>query len=76
VVSTLLRGIYALGKLNWQPLGAYAIARSGRAIPRSGRPRQTKPGELFAFDLLLNAVMAGLLLGGFYAAVFEKQPNA
>ena len=24
---------------------------------------------MFSFDLLLNAVMAGLLLGGFYAAV-------
>jgi len=26
-------------------------------------------GELLSYDLLLNAVMAGLLLGGFYAAV-------
>ena len=26
-------------------------------------------GEMFSYDLLLNAVMAGLLLGGFYAAV-------
>jgi branched-chain amino acid transport system permease protein len=26
-------------------------------------------GEMFSYDLLLNAVMSGLLLGGFYAAV-------
>jgi len=26
-------------------------------------------GELLSYDLLLNAVTAGLLLGGFYAAV-------
>ena len=34
-------------------------------------PEKTNPprGEMFSYDLLLNAVTAGLLLGGFYAAV-------
>src|SRR5450755_4620250 len=37
---------------------------------RSIRRGQNKSrGEMFSYDLLLNAVTAGLLLGGFYAAV-------
>jgi branched-chain amino acid transport system permease protein len=37
----------------------------------STRTETTNPsrGEMFSYDLLLNAVTAGLLLGGFYAAV-------
>jgi len=38
-----------------------------RRIPCK-RPKQSR-GEMFSYDLLLNAVTAGLLLGGFYAAV-------
>src|SRR5205809_1442085 len=36
--------------------------------PRT-RPRWNSPRSVFSWDLLANAVVAGLLLGGFYAAV-------
>src|SRR5215467_6708208 len=35
----------------------------------AGEGEASVPGEMFSYDLLLNAVTAGLLLGGFYAAV-------
>jgi branched-chain amino acid transport system permease protein len=38
--------------------------RAGKA-----NPERAWWGEMFSYDLLLNAVMSGLLLGGFYAAV-------
>src|SRR5947208_2852645 len=40
-------------------------ARSSTRTPR----RRTSGRSLFSWDLLANAVVAGLLLGGFYAAV-------
>ena len=41
---------------------------SPTVIRSTKRPKQSR-GEMFSYDLLLNAVTAGLLLGGFYAAV-------
>src|ERR1700756_5481599 len=38
-------------------------ARAGPALPPAG------PLPVFSLDLLLNALVAGALLGGFYAAV-------
>src|SRR5438093_3340718 len=53
-------------------------ARRWSSTPRSSNPapsstrtprRRTSGRSLFSWDLLANAVVAGLLLGGFYAAV-------
>jgi branched-chain amino acid transport system permease protein len=35
----------------------------------TAHPKSALRGAMFSYDLLLNAVMSGLLLGGFYAAV-------
>ena len=55
--------------------------QEGRALPRRAQVRQhhlpvlgarrtsARSASLFSWDLLANAVVAGLLLGGFYAAV-------
>ena len=40
-----------------------------RALPRSALPAQPTQAGAMSIDLLINAIVAGLLLGGFYAAV-------
>src|SRR5262249_31186123 len=44
-------------------------ARPWRGFGRGGAPARPVWGENLSYDLLLNAVTAGILLGGFYAAV-------
>jgi branched-chain amino acid transport system permease protein len=60
------------------PVGAALRRRPGIALLRGSRDRvrgdhnagKDRPGgKLLSYDLLLNAVTAGILLGGFYAAV-------
>jgi branched-chain amino acid transport system permease protein len=51
------------------PATTPALVRGGARRCRGGSRKHDGWGELLSYDLLLNAVTAGLLLGGFYAAV-------